>query len=186
VCPRCGNAANVHSIEELAGMARMRLAQMQPGGGGMPPPGPGPGGGAQQGWAAEPQAGPLPGPGGRPSYTPPMRDTTSADYSSGDGLSALEGDIAGAVVGAAMRWAGRAAARKIGSKFNAAVPAMMAKQEAMLRQQIAIAERHPDLRACMTDQVIFLAGGSRTAPFTSATTSMTVEQSDALVAQLRG
>jgi hypothetical protein len=184
VCPRCGSAANVHSIEELAGLARMRLAQMQ-GGGAMPPPGPG-GGGSQPGWAAEPQAGPLPGPGGRQGYTPRQTYTPSTDYSSGDGVSGLEDDIAGAVIGAAMRWAGRAAARKIGNKFNAAVPAMMAKQEEMLRQQIAIAERHPDLCACMTDQVIFLAGGSRTAPFTSATTSMTVEQSDALVAQLRG
>jgi hypothetical protein len=172
-------------------MARMRLAQMQPGGGGMPQPGYGGGapGGPQQGWAAEPQAGPLPGPGGRQSYTSSMPSTPAADYSGG-GLSGLESglgdDIAGAVFGAAMRWAGRAAARKIGNKFNEAVPAMMAKQEQMLRQQIAIAERHPDLRACMTDQVIFLDGGTRTAPFTSATTTMTVEQSDALVAQLRG
>ena len=174
----------MHSIEELAAMARARLGQMQQGAGGVPQPGAP--GGAQQGWAAEPQAGPLPGPGGRQqSYTPRQTYSDSGDYSSGDGLAGLEGDIAGAVMGAAMKFAARAAARRIGAKFNAAVPAMMAKQEAMLRQQIAIAERHPDLCACMTDQVIFLAGGSRTAPFTGATMSMTVEQSDALVAQLR-
>jgi hypothetical protein len=183
VCPRCGSAANVHSIEELAAMARARLNQMQPGAGGAPQPGMA--GGPQQGWAAEPQAGPLPGPGGQPGPMPSRMRDTSGDSSFDGGLGALEGDIAGAVMGAAMKFAARAAARRIGNKFNAAVPAMMAKQEAMLRQQIAIAERHPDLCACMTDQVIFLAGGSGTAPFTGATMSMTVEQSDALVAQLR-
>jgi hypothetical protein len=64
-------------------------------------------------------------------------------------------------------------------------PIMAAKQEAMLREQIAIAERHPDLRACLTDQVIFLAGGSRVLPMAGVIRRLTVEQSDALVAQLR-
>jgi hypothetical protein len=54
----------------------------------------------------------------------------------------------------------------------------------MLRTQIAIAERHPDLRACLTDQVIFLDGGSRTLPMPKLNT-ITVEQADAMVAQLR-
>ncbi len=63
---------------------------------------------------------------------------------------------------------------------------LAAKQEEMLRTQIAIAERHPDLRACLTDQVIFLAGGSRVLPMPSIGGSLTVEQSDALVARLRG
>ena len=55
----------------------------------------------------------------------------------------------------------------------------------MLREQIAIAERHPDLRACLTDQVVFLAGGSRVLPMAGLIGKLTVEQSDALVAQLR-
>jgi hypothetical protein len=184
----------VHSIQELAAMAQARLAQMQPGAGGVPQPGPA--GGPQQGWAAEPQAGPLPGPGGQPSYTPPMQGYTPpmqggsmGDTFSG-GLSGLvEDGIAGAVAGMAGRFAARAVSRRLGDKLNAAMPAMQAmqaKQEAMLRQQMAIAERHPDLCACMTDRVVFLAGGTRTAPMTGATMAMTVEQSDALVAQLRG
>jgi hypothetical protein len=65
------------------------------------------------------------------------------------------------------------------------VPAMAAKQEARLREQIAIAERHPDLRACLTDQVVFLQGGSRVLPMGGMIANLTVEQSDALVAQLR-
>ena len=64
-------------------------------------------------------------------------------------------------------------------------PTLAARQEAMLRDQIAIAERHPDLRACLTDQVIFLAGGSRVLPMASVAGGLTVEQSDAVVAQLR-
>ena len=64
------------------------------------------------------------------------------------------------------------------------VPAMAAKQEEMLRTQVAIAERHPDLCACLNDQVVFLTGGSRALPLPNLTT-VTVEQADALVARLR-
>jgi len=64
------------------------------------------------------------------------------------------------------------------------VPAMAARQEAVLREQIAIAERHPDLRACLTDQVVFLAGGSRVMPMPNLA-NVTLEQADVLVARLR-
>ena len=60
------------------------------------------------------------------------------------------------------------------------MPAMAAKQEAMLREQIAIAERHPDQRACLTDQVIFLAGGSRVLTMSSLSRGLTLEQADAM------
>jgi hypothetical protein len=55
----------------------------------------------------------------------------------------------------------------------------------MLREQIAIAERYPDLRACLTDDVIFLAGGSRVVPMSGLTRGITLEQADAVVARLR-
>ena len=188
VCPQCGSAAAVHSIEELAAMARSRLGQLQgnpaagqPGGAGQPQAG------SQPGWAAEPQSGAPPGPGGRRgrSYRPPSRSYDS-DFSSGDVLGSLGDDVAGAAMGMAARFIGRAVSRKMQDKVSQALPAMMAKQEAMLREQIAIAERHPDLRACLTDQVIFLAGGSRTMPMKGVMTNLTVEQADAVVAQLRG
>jgi hypothetical protein len=163
-------------------MARDRLNQMQAGGA----PQPGTAGGAQQGWAAEPQAGPLPGPGGQPNPMPSRMPDYSSQGTFSGGLSGVGDDLAGAAMGIVGGLIGRAVSRKVANKFNAAVPAMMAKQEAMLRQQIAIAERHPDLCACMTDKVVFLAGGTATAPMTGATMAMTVEQSDALVAQLRG
>jgi hypothetical protein len=109
--------------------------------------------------------------------------------------------VAGIVMGAAAKFAGRAIGRRLKRAYDERVaPAMAARQEAMtgrqeamagrqeamLREQIAIAERHPDLRACLNDQVIFLAGGSRVLPMSSVTGGITIEQADALVAQLRG
>jgi len=100
--------------------------------------------------------------------------------------------VADIAMTAATKFIGRAIGRRVKRAYDERVaPAMAARQqsmagrqEAMLREQIAIAERHPDLRACLTDQVIFLAGGSRVLPMSSVT-GMTLEQADALVAQLR-
>jgi hypothetical protein len=54
-----------------------------------------------------------------------------------------------------------------------------------LSQQLAIAERHPDVRACRSDNVIFRAGGDRVLPMPRLDT-LSLEQADALVTQLRG
>ena len=56
-----------------------------------------------------------------------------------------------------------------------------AKQQDTLQQQITIAERHPDLRACLTDRSSSWPGGTRTLPMPNLST-VTVEQADALVA----
>ncbi len=214
VCPRCGSAAAVHSIGELAELARSQLgvmgqqtgpgypgqAQAGPGYPGQPQAGPGSGWGAepqagplpggaqpqagpQPGWAAQPQAGPLPGAGGRrPSRPRP----SVGDGSAGDVLSSLGDDLAGAAFGAAAGFLGRAISRRVQRTVTERVlPAMAARQEGMLRQQIEIAERHPDLRACLNDQVIFLAGGSRVLPMPDLANMPTAEQADVMVAQLR-
>jgi len=81
--------------------------------------------------------------------------------------------------------------RRIGKRMQQAYtervqPAMAAKREEMLRETAAIAERHPGLRACLTDRVVFLAGGSRTVPLDHLTGPLSVAQADALVAQLSG
>jgi hypothetical protein len=191
VCPQCGSAAAVHSIEELAAMARSRLGEQgqgytaapQQGYAGEPQQGPLPG------YAAEPQQGPLPGYAGNPRSGPlpgGLRGSGSGFPSSSSGGDfSLEGDIADIALNAATRFIGRAIGRRVQRAYSQVQPALAAKQEEILRTQIAIAERHPDLRACMTDQVIFLAGGSRVLPMTSITGMPTVEQSDALVARLR-
>jgi hypothetical protein len=99
----------------------------------------------------------------------------------------VEGAIAEAVLGEATKAIGRVIGRRMRRAFEEkVVPAMAARQESVTRDRMAIAERHPELRACLNDQVIFLAGGTRTMPLSQAMAIRTVEQSDALVAQLRG
>ena len=97
----------------------------------------------------------------------------------------VDDQIAGAAIGAATRFIGRRLGRKMQQAYTERLqPAMTAKREEMLRETAAIAERHPGLRACLTDRVIFLAGGSRTVPIGNLSGSLTVEKADALVAQL--
>jgi hypothetical protein len=93
---------------------------------------------------------------------------------------------------AATKFAGRAISRRLKRAFDERVgPAMaarqesMARQEGMLREQIAIAERYPDLRACLSDKVVFLAGGRRSLPMPSDLSGITMAQADAIVARLR-
>ena len=138
---------------------------------GYPAAGPQPG--QQAGYPAEPWQ----------SQPPPRR---SGGWDSMSDATSFEEGIADAVLGAATKAIGRAIGSRMRRAYNErVVPAMAARQEAMVRQRMAIAERHPDLRACLTDQVVFLAGGTRVLPLASALAVRTIEQSDALVAQLR-
>jgi hypothetical protein len=147
----------------------MRLSQLQQGLGGGPPQSPSQG--TQRGWEAEPQ--PI-----RQGYDPGSYRGRGSD-------SSAEDDIAAVVIGEAAKFIGRAIGRRMQRTYTERVqPALAANQEAMLRNQIAIAERHPDLHGCMNDQVIFLAGGRRVLPFPNLMT-LTVEQADAMVATLR-
>jgi hypothetical protein len=167
----------VHAISELADMARMQLGKVAP----TSQPGP------QQGWAAEPQAGPLPGYLGQPQAGPPpgswsRRSTGFDDRPISDGIEQAVADVA---LGAAARFIGRAVSRRVQRTVNERVmPTLASRQETLLREQIAIAERYPAIRACMTDMVIFLAGQSRVLPMPNLGT-LTLQQADALVAQLQ-
>jgi hypothetical protein len=175
-----------------------------PGGSPQPPPGPadpqptyqaGPPPNQQPGYQgglppAQPpgyQAGPPPdvlaGPESWQSQ-PPRR---SRSWDSGSAANTFEDAIGEAVLGAATKAIGRVIGRKMRQAYNErTVPAMAARQEAVLNERVAIAQRHPDLRACLRDQVVFLAGGTRVLPLASAMQVRTIEQSDTLVAQLRG
>ena len=133
-CPQCGNSGGVHSIQELAGLARAQLGQAQPQPGSVP------------GYAQDPQPGPLPG------Y---MQDPRP-------------GPLPG----------------RGGGGFGPMPRALPPQAEAMLRTQIAIADKHPDVCACLNDGVIFLAGGQRALPMPNLA-KLTVEQADDLVAALR-
>jgi hypothetical protein len=178
-CPQCGSAAGVHSISELAAMAQMQLDKLQ---GGMPQPG-----GPQQGWNAEPRSGPVPGWAGEPQAGPPPGSggwagrTRIYDDSPVDSIDQAIADVA---LGAAARFIGRAVSKRVQRTVNERVVPALADRQALLRQQIAIAQQHPDIRACMTDHVIFLAGGTRVLPIPNLGT-LTAQQADMLVAQLR-
>lgn len=157
VCPQCGSPAAVHSIQELADLARMQLDQMQQG---YP--------GAQPGWPPQPPPRPR---------SSPMIDPSSDQTS-------LTDDLAGLALGEAARFIGRAIGRRVQRTYAERVqPTVAAQGEEMLRTQITIAERHPDVCACLNDAVIFLAGGQRVLPMPNLST-LTVEQADALVATL--
>ncbi len=173
-------------------MARAQLGEYPPGYPAQPPgyPAQPPGYPAQPpGYPPPPPGDPgQPWPGPPPGYTgqarPPSRSSRSRE-GSGDG-SSFEDEIAGAVLDAATRFIGRAIGRRVKRAYNERVaPTLAARQEEMLREQIAIAERYPELRACLTDQVIFLAGGSRVLPMANVARGFTLEQADAVVARLR-
>lgn len=189
VCPQCGDASAVHSIQELAAMARARLGQQPGPAAGQPGPGTGQPGWAaepQAGWAAQPQAGAPPGPDGRQRSTPfRSRSRSDSVFDSGSLTDDIAGAALGMAAGAAAKFIGRAVSRRVQDKLQQQVlPAMAARQQDMLQTQIAIAERHPDLCACLNDQVIFVTGGNRTLPMPNLMT-VTVDQADAMVTQLR-
>jgi len=164
----------VHSIQELAALANNQLSQARAA---QPQAGP------ARGWEAEPRSGPLPGPGGFGG----ARNTWDYDTRAGSGnpLDALGEDIAGAAISAAMGLAARAISRRVDRAMTErVVPTVMARQQTVLQTQLEIAQRHPDLCACLTDKVMFLAGGSRVLPLPNLMT-VTVEQADQMVAQLR-
>jgi hypothetical protein len=160
VCPQCGSSANVHAIQELAALAQLNLDRLHQGPPAMPPPG----------YPGRPHAG--------------WQDTDSG--MSGGSATDLAEDVAGEVLAEGMRLIGRAIGRRVRRSMEEKVmPALAAQAEAHMREQIEVAQRHPDLRACLDDQVAFLAGGHATAPLPDLQ-RVTVAAADALVAQLRG
>jgi len=167
----------------------MQLGQMQ----GMPNQNPGV---PQQGWQAEPVAGPPPGPGGRRSFGGlggggfGSRRPGLGDVDLGDSLTdSIEGAIGAVALGAAAGFIGRKIKKRVeqtmADRVMPAVQAAAAQREPMLREQIAIAEKYPDICACVNDQVVFLAGGSAMVPMPNLQT-LTMAQADGIVAQLRG
>lgn len=155
-------------------MARSQLGQYQPGFPSAPTVPPPPDYSAEQ---------PPPGYTGQRS---PGSRRSSGGGDSGGGSESFEDAVAGVVMEATAKFIGRAIGRRVKRAYNERVlPTMAARQEAVLREQIAIAERHPDLRTCLNDQVIFLADGSRVLPMASLTRGFTLEQADEIVARLR-
>ena len=186
-CPRCGSPASVHSIQELAALARAQLGQLQ---GGIPAPGQ-PGG--VPGYLQEP----VPGqPGGVPGYLQEPRPGPSRDPRAGqprgypgagrgNSLDSPGDELAALAMSEAAKFIGRRIGRRMQRTYADRVqPALAAQVEQKLQTQITIAERHPDICACLDDNVVFLAASRSVLPMPDLNT-LTVEQADAMVAALR-
>jgi hypothetical protein len=102
-------------------------------------------------------------------------------------------EIAGAVLGAAFKFAGRGIGKRMQKAYEERIAPVIEAKTAQARQQwqpspddqAAIVQRYPDLRGCMHDQVVFLEGGSRTVPITEIRMPITLAQADAIVDRLR-
>ena len=145
---------------------------------------PGRGPSQQGGYGPEAFYGPESGYGPGPGPNSAWRDDS---YQSG--ADSAEQEIANLVMGAAARFIGRAIKNRAQRVLDERVmPAAQAKYQQTRQEQMAIAERYPELRACLRDQVVFLAGGTRTVPMSEVSgniTQVTLPQADAVVARLR-
>jgi len=222
ICPQCGSSADVRTVAELFSMLNGAQGgatqqaypgqQTGPGYPGTYPDYPSQGyqapdsAGTNQDHPYESYQGPgfptqgyqSQGPGPAPGYQGPDypnrgRSRPTFDSNVGDDLGQ---EIAGAVLGAAFKFAGRGIGKKLQKAYEEKIgPALEARaaQAAQARQQwqpspndqAAIVQRYPDLRGCMRDQVVFLDGGSRSVPIREISMPITLAAADALVDRLR-
>jgi len=172
ICPRCGSPMDVRSVQELFSMlGGMQSPAMQPAGQ------PGPSGmGSWPGQAYPQQAYPQSGYGMQPAeyYDP--------DQSIADGVMSVAGGMLGGLLRRRMQ-------RHVEQRV---IPAMEASQEQARQRwaqsssdQAAIVERYPELRCCMRDQVVFLAGGTASVPTSDLSLPITLAQADQVVSRLR-
>jgi len=155
VCPQCGSTANVRTIQELLDM----LGQMR-----------------EAAMREREQLQQFRQPGGQPGYS---RHWNTYDQSA-------DQQIANAVLSAAGHLIGKAIGKRARRIYQERIlPDLDAQWEQSRRDQIAIAERYPELRGCTSDLVIFLAGGTRTVPLAEVARQITLAHADAVVATLR-
>lgn len=184
VCPQCGSSADVRTVREFFDIMNA--------------------GGAQSFQRFSEQSGGPDADDGNYNHhnaegsRSRSRKPRSKKWERGRFALNLMSDPGGAVTDAALGFAGRTIGRGVKKVVNEQVkPAMQAQaaqaQAARAEQQFAQAQadqdvvvaRHPELRACMKDQVVFLDGGSRTVPVSEIPVPVTPAQADAVVARLR-
>jgi hypothetical protein len=184
VCPHCGSGADVRTIREFFDVVNAGGAQ-----------------GFQR--LIEQSTGPSSAGDNYNHYNAERsrsrsRKGRSKKWERAEFAADLLSDPGGAVIGAALGFAGRTIGRGAKKVVNEqVVPAMQARaaqaQAARADQQFtqaqaeqdAIVARYPELRACMKDQVVFLDGGARTVPISEIPVAVTLTEADAVVAQLR-
>jgi hypothetical protein len=192
VCPQCGSNADVRTVGEMFDMLNsMQDQAMQR---------------AQQGT----QQGPYPpgqgapgGPGGSEVYAGGYSDYNQGQPSQYRNRQSYDRDMftgnigedaASAAVEAMTGFLGRAIGKKMQKAFQERVVPAMQARAAQAQQQMqqsraeqgAIVQKYPDLRGCMKDNVVFLAGGSRYVPISEIRMPVTMASADALVNRLQG
>jgi hypothetical protein len=174
------NAAQVNAIRQAEQLSGYLGGPGAPGAPGAPgvlgPLGPAPNP-PVAGWAAEPR--PI---GRQPGWRAGRAGgRRSRSYNNDPGQ-----DFANFAAGAAAGAFGQAMGNRLQRAYaERIVPALQAQLQQAQGEQAAIIERYPDLRGCWHDQVLFLAGGSKTLPAKEIHWPLTLAQADALVARLR-
>jgi len=193
VCPQCGSSADVRTARELFDMmngareqAFQRISQFRQ---------PGAAPGQWQGAAGSPDDDDY------DHYNVEGSDRQlrgNRGWNQGKRRRDFDGDnlvddLGGAVLGAALGFAGRSIGRRMKKAFEEKVmPAMEAKAaqaqqqfEQSKAEQDAIVARYPELRGCTKDQVVFLDGSLRTVPISEIKMPVTLAQADSIVTRLR-
>jgi hypothetical protein len=182
VCPRCASTTDVRTIQDLANMFGQAPGNPMQRPGPYQQPGYGPG--QQGGYQAEPFYGPESGYGQGPGPTPIRGYDQSREY----GADSAGQEVADMVIGLAGRFIGKAIKNRMQRVAEEKIlPTLNARAQQSGQEIQAIADRYPELRACMKDQVIFLSGGTATVPMSEIPniTQVTLAQADAVVARLR-
>jgi hypothetical protein len=122
----------------------------------------------------------------REQYQQPQQRSGRGSGDSNPGWDSPDQPIANAVIGTAASFIGKAIGKRMRRAYEErVVPNLQAQTEQPRQELHAIAERYPELRGCMRDQVIFLSGGTRTIPLSEVSPQISLAQADALVARLR-
>lgn len=139
-------------------------------------------------------SGPGAGPYAQPWYGPesgsgpdPGSNSTMTDANFGHPAESVDQAITDIVGFAAGRFLSKAIKNRMQRVVEQRVmPTLNARAEQQRQEMAVIAQRYPELSACLRDQVIFLSGGTRTVPLSQVNLSqVTLAQADALVSQLR-
>jgi len=160
VCPSCGSSEEVRTIQQLFDL--LNSAQNE----------------SRQQAEQLRQAGPPP--------LPPRQDASDLQNPAQQEPSQ---QVANLVLDTAGRFIGKAIGKRLNRAYEERISPALDEQasraaEQSRQEQAAIIERHPDLRGCMRDEVLFVAGGTRVVPFTDVM-PITLAHADALVDRLR-
>ena len=137
------------------------------------------------------------GDGGEYSYGGPQQRSSGGSWMPGRGYEG-DTDLGQGIADAVIGLAGNAVARRIGKRMRRMyeeriAPALDARMQqaqqnmaSSVQDQALIAERYPDLRGCLRDQVLFLDGGNQqVVPVAEIRLPVTLAQADEIVARLR-